>query len=202
MLSHREEAWVGFTAAMLFLIESLMYVYGWYIDRQIHIERGEMLARLGETWNFWGNVLFVMGSFGYVVSAAMVLGNCCEAANMELNLYLAVLFVVDSIIYTIGVCAGETSRVARPEGTIAWFRSTFDYYSLATSFFFLGSVLYFVSALMTKLHRDPKWVNLWAGIIFVIDSMLYVVSTLQHREEVLMKTPSLPTRSMYFHFNR
>lgn len=209
MFTHAEEAWMGFTAAMLFLIESIMYVFGWYIDRQIHIERGEMLARLGETWNFWGNVLFVMGSIGYVVTSAMVLLNCCEEANMELNLYLAVLFIFDSVIYTFGVYAGESSRVARPEGTIAWFRSGFDYYSLATALFFLGSVLYFVSALMTKLHRDPKWVNLFAGVIFVVDGGLYVVSTLQHRDDstkasaavgVVMGT--IPVRSAYFYFNR
>ena len=59
------------SGAVLFLVESLMYVYGWFIDRQIHFERGEVLNRLSESWNFWGNLLFVMGSVGYVVTAIM-----------------------------------------------------------------------------------------------------------------------------------
>jgi hypothetical protein len=30
-----------------------------------------VLNRLSESWNFWGNLLFVMGSVGYVVTAIM-----------------------------------------------------------------------------------------------------------------------------------
>jgi uncharacterized membrane protein HdeD (DUF308 family) len=185
-----------------FILRALSINVFRYVDRQTHIERGDRLARIGETWVFWGNVLFVLGSVGYVVTATMTMMGCCEVANMELNLYLALLFIIDSIVYTMGAFAGESARVARPEGAIPWFRSNVDYYFLATFFFVLGSILYFVSALMVKLKQDAKWVNLWAGVIFVIDAVFYLASTLQYRDEQGKPLTVASFRSSYFHFNR
>ena len=186
LYSKGEDAWMGLIGAILFLIESLMYSFGWYIDRQVHIERGEIMNRISESWNFWGNLLFVMGSIGYVITGIMGVMNCCKQANLELNLYLALLFIVDSILYTLGLFSGESSRVPRPESSVSWFRSSIDWYFLATVFFMIGSVLYFVSAVMSKLDYDSRWINIFAGLIFVIDGPLYLIAGLQFRDN---KTP-------------
>ena len=182
---HGEDAYMGLIGALLFLIESLLYFIGWYVDRQIRFERGDIQYLIGESWNFWGNVLFVMGSIGYVISAIMSVYSYYGPEYDELNFYLAILFIVDSMVYTFGASVGETSRASRPEGAVALFRSSVDWYAWATGLFVFGSVLYFFSALMVKLQYDKNWinfVNLLGGITFAIDGPLYLISGLQFRE--------------------
>ena len=176
---------MGLIGAILFLIESLLYFIGWYVDRQIRLERGDIRYHIGESWNFWGNVLFVMGSIGYVISAIMSVYSYYGHLYDELNFYLAILFIVDSMLYSFGAATGESSRASRPEGAVAWFRSSIDWYSWATGLFVFGSVLYFISALMVKLQYDKNWVNfvnLLGGITFAIDGPLYLISGLQYRD--------------------
>lgn len=149
------------------------------------MERGDIKSRIGESWNFWGNVLFVLGSVGYVVTAIMTVYKFTGKEYDELNFFLSILFIVDSILYGYGLNAGETSQTSRPEGAVSWFRSSIDWYSLATMLFMLGSVLYFISALMVKLHADSQWVNfvnLLGGLTFAIDGPLYLASGLQFRD--------------------
>ena len=194
--THGEDAWCGLIGAILFLIESILYCIGWYIDRQIHLERGEINGRIGESWNFWGNILFVMGSLGYVISAVMGVYHYYGKEYDELNFYLAILFIVDSILYSFGSSVGETSRASRPEGATLWFYSSIDWYTLATALFIFGSVLYFISALMVKMHVDTKWinlVNLFGGLTFAIDGPLYLVSGLQYREKYSVYSTTSPS---------
>ena len=208
--AHGEDAWCGLIGAVLFLIESLLYCIGWYVERQVHIERGEINGRIGESWNFWGNILFVMGSLGYVISAVMGVYHYYGKEYDELNFYLAILFIVDSILYSMGSSVGESSRASRPEGAVAWFQSSVDWYTLATALFIFGSILYFISALMVKMQARAYWVNLvnlFGGLTFAIDGPLYLISGLQYREKknlTLSTSPSPFSKSWVgrFTFNR
>jgi len=49
-------------------------------------------------WNFWGNLIFLLASCCYVVTAVLT----HEGANWWINLLAAILFVVDSFFYILG----------------------------------------------------------------------------------------------------
>jgi len=184
MYLHHEDVLMGFAASVLYLIDSMIFVIGWYKDHKISLESGNGRdSASGETWNFWGNILFVIGSFGYLTTSMTALFGCCERFSNALNVLLSILFVIDSVVYMLGLMAGEISRAPRPEGAVALFKSSIDWYLLASLTYILGSVVYFFAAVCTEYQQDASVLNLVGGIIFIIDGPLFLISGLQYRDK-------------------
>ena len=182
--SNHVSAWMSIAAAWIFVIESFMYIVAWYISRNY----GDKTIRLNAwhlDWNHWGNVLFLLGSCGYVFTSYTgfygVLGEETRAANT----FIAFLFVVDSFFYLFAIIWADNSKVRFTYVPNWTFRSAFDWYFLATLLFIFGSFIYLVAALDTSYSEKEEVaaLNLYAAIVFIIDSPLYYLSNFQERLE-------------------
>jgi hypothetical protein len=183
MYHDRHELWLGFSGSVLYLIDSLVFLYGWYIDNLVHIEKGITTLEQGEMWNLFANIIFLISSLGYVITGINSIRQCCESFNTLFNFYLAALSVLDGFLYLLALVAGEHARSYRPENSVALFHSSIDWYLVATASFIVGSLFYLVAALSVFNGSDGSLYNLLGSIVFIFDSIFYLISALQYRDK-------------------
>ena len=139
-------------------------------------------------WNVHGNLLFFFGSIGYVIGAVWYMQSCCVSDGLKLSLSMAVLFVVDSYLYLAGALTGAHARAPRPQGAVALFRSLTNWYMVASLLFVAGSLVYLAAALLPFAWTSDQEssvelqnrLNVAGGAIFIVDSLCYLASGLQH----------------------
>jgi len=185
--------WLGVIAGAIFVVESTMYMYGWFLGRSLMANNSPFY----KDWNFWGNTLFVIGSVGYQITSIFALLNSFFSATLELNFALAILFVVDSLCYLFAVFDGKHSRAPSQTKKICSFSSPLDFYFQATIFFIFGSVVYVAAAVQDIFAVDSSQMYLLGAIIFLIDAPCYILSGYQLRDEA-KEVPILQRRNMFF----
>ena len=98
----------------------------------------------------WGNILFLIGSIGYLITAEAYFYGVYAYEAAWGNLSLAILFQIDSILYVFEMNQGSTSKAdtnvavlrsadQKRLGVIKVFISELDYYFLATVGFIIGT---------------------------------------------------------------
>jgi hypothetical protein len=171
---------ISITAAYIFIIESAIYIVALYIART-YGDPNIVIGPLCLDWNMWGNLFFFLGSLGYLYTAYTAYFHIETRETEYLNIFLASLFVLDSMCYLFAVIWSENSKVRlRPEMKVS-FDSNIDWYFLATLFYILGSVAYQVQAIQAFLKQESSLSNLVAATVFMIDAPLYVVSSFHKR---------------------
>ena len=181
--------WLGILAALVFLIESTIYVGAWNLGRKY-----DTTLLWWEDWNFWGNALFSIGSTGYLVTSVFDLLGVYSYLSSVANFWIAVLFVVDAICYIFAMRKGAKARATRqdsfgyasPDGCLTrfYFKSgNVDWYILASLGFLIGSILYVVAAYLDFIEVDTTNLYLTGALLFQVDALLYSISGFQVREE-------------------
>lgn len=172
----------GFIAAVIFIIESSIYIWGWYIGRRLLRICKVCPLPWYTDWNFWGNLLFWVGSWGYLFTDTCFWLECYPRQCVYTNIILGIIFVFDSIFYTLACFDGETSRAPAHMEFSLTFDSTFDWYLAACMGFIIGSVMYLVAAVQDYYLEDTTTLYFVAAINFMVDSVLYLMSAFHRRD--------------------
>ena len=178
-------AWMSVVAAFIFVIESSMYIIGWYIGRTF----GDQSISLNPWYldmNHWGNLLFFLGSLGYLYTSYTYFHEELARTTHLVNIFVGVLFIFDSLFYFFAIIWAENS-VLRFTIPPTWtFRSSIDWYLIASLLFILGSIIYLMAAIMaSKIGNkvEVAYLNLYGAVVFMIDSPLYYISAFQERSD-------------------
>ena len=178
-------AWMSVVAAIVFVIESCMYIIGWYIGRT-YGDQNIVLNPWYLDMNHWGNVVFFGGSWGYLYTSYTYFHTNLATTTHFYNICMGVLFIVDSILYLLAIIWPENSLL-RFTPSPAWtFRSSIDWYFIASLLFFFGSVVYLLAAVMASRlgnKEEVAYLNLYGAVIFMIDSPIYFISAFQERSD-------------------
>eukprot|EP00475_Leptophrys_vorax_P003130 TRINITY_DN11814_c0_g1_i1.p1 TRINITY_DN11814_c0_g1~~TRINITY_DN11814_c0_g1_i1.p1 ORF type:complete len:276 (-),score=53.25 TRINITY_DN11814_c0_g1_i1:48-875(-) len=184
---------MNLAAAYVFIAESLIYMIGWHLGRQKMIEDREEPIPMYKDANLMGNVLFIVGSVGYVFTAHWNADETYPDQQVQLNFAMALLFVIDSFIYLYAIKQGAHSRTAAVTQDFPWyFSSPVDVYLIASIGFVFGSAVYLAAAIDdwidnfgdgTEDYTDELNIYYMLGaVIFVIDAPLYLLSGFQRRD--------------------
>ena len=172
----------GLIASVIFIVESNIYVWGWFIGRSLLRLNGIEPIVWYADWNLWGNWLFWIGSWGYLFTDTAYYNNDYQEQSRYLSIALSILFIFDSLFYTFACFDGETSRAPAHLEFSLTFDSSFDWYLAACVLFIVGSILYFVAAVQDYYGVDTSFLYFVAAVNFIIDSMLYIVSVFHRRD--------------------
>ena len=182
MSEYNIAGWISLIACIIFVIESVMYIIGWYVSRNY----GDPNIELSDwylDWNFWGNLFFLIGSIAYLFTSITFLDARFESYSDIINVFTGLLFIFDSLFYLFAIIWSNHSRVRKNYTRKISFYSNIDWYFVATVFYIFGSILYYITAILAYYkHSSSKW-NLFASFIFIIDSPLYLLSSYQFRSE-------------------
>jgi hypothetical protein len=203
------DGWLGVCASFIFDLESSIYIFGWILGRQQMRRNHEKMYPFYLDFNYWGNLLFFLGSFGYNVTDALYLWSeydpqILSPHSTRYNFYrtfyllLAINFLIDALCYFLACVYGETSRAPTHLNlTQHSFRSKIDWYLLACLTYIIGSSMYVWQAVCTYCDIDSKVADITAASVFVIDAMLYVISTYHDRRPHcdIKSVSSAPTTS-------
>jgi len=181
----RLSGWLSFSAAIIFLVESFLYMYGWHIGRKSMADSWSQgrVKPFFQDWNFWGNFFFIVGSIGYQINSFAELTDSYQTEALILDFSMAVCFVIDSLLYLFALFEGEHSRAPRIRDAAYTLRYDLDFYFQGTIFFILGSLVYLGAAVQDLLFIDSSFMNLLGALIFLIDAPLYIISGYQFRDE-------------------
>jgi hypothetical protein len=182
-------------AAVIFVISSLLYHVGWMVHRSFLSPNELLKYPMFEDYNLFGNIVFIVGSVGYMFPSVYYLKDEYPQATKILNFLLAILFIIDAILYFIALTDEnqlitdiETNSSEDKIADVDWctvdsyrFHDDFDWYFLATLLFLLGSVVYLIAAILDLYSKSPVTANFIAAVVFLFDSPFYVASGLQKR---------------------
>jgi hypothetical protein len=172
----------GVIAACIFIIESTIYIFGWLVGRRLLRINKIKPPPWYTDWNFWGNLLFWLGSWGYLFTDTCYMLGCYPEQSKYMNVLLGILFVFDSVFYTLACFDGETSRAPAHMEFNLTFDSTFDWYLAACTLFIVGSCLYLVAAIQDCYEMDTTLIYFVAAVNFMVDSVLYLMSAFHRRD--------------------
>lgn len=114
--SKNASGWEGLWAAIIFEIESIIYIFGWWVARESERQHNKTPMIWWKDWNFHGNTFFFMGSTGYLIVAYWALESShYEESDVGL-LAMSVVFIFDSWFYFFALLGGAHSRAGRPHG--------------------------------------------------------------------------------------
>ena len=182
--------WEGVVAGVIFVIESLIYLAGWCISNYVEIDDNIHSIPWWLDLNMCGNILFFLLSFGYLLTAVFALQGLYYSFCIDFNLIIAILFVIDSLLYLLALTQGSHSR------TTSWITVSnnndnntkpilnnwrIDYYLFGSLFFVIGSVVYVIAAVQDFQLNNSEDMYLLGAIIFMIDAPLYIISGYQIR---------------------
>jgi hypothetical protein len=109
------------------------------------------------------------------------------------------LFVVDSLFYLFALLQGSTSRTSSKYNDISnkqnkdmednlnniKNKKRLDYYLVASLLFVFGSIIYVIASIQQYYGITSDLMNLIGAIIFMIDSLFYILSAFQFRSDDL-----------------
>ena len=177
--------WMSVVAAIIFVVESSMYIVGWYIGRTFG-DQSIVLHPWYLDMNHWGNLLFFIGSLGYLYTSYTYFHENLAQTTHFVNICMGVLFIVDSILYMLAIIWPENSLLRFTVPPTWTFRSSIDLYFIASLLFVLGSIIYLLAAVMASRLGDKEivaYLNLCGAIVFMVDSPLYYISAFQERSD-------------------
>ena len=124
-------------------------------------------------WAYWANIIYLIGMLGYctVDTTNYVLLTFDRTVSNVVYLFLASLFVVDAILYSIDWFVYAVKLRAQPDEPIKY-RCEF----VACIFQHLGSCLYFIAAILA--FDSGRWaerilvINFLGVVAFLVESLL------------------------------
>ena len=131
----------------------------------------------------WGNLFFFLGSVGYLYTAYTAYFHVESEISKVVNIFLASLFIFDSMCYLFAIFWSENSKVRFTPEMKIYFKSDIDWYLIATILYICGSVTYVVQAVQVYLLQDSSLSNLIAASVFMVDGPLYVASSFHKRDD-------------------
>jgi len=175
----RISLWLGVNASIIFVVESFIYLYGWQLGRKSLPNTRPFF----KDWNFWGNILFIIGSVGYLLTSIAQLLDSFLLQAAILNLILAVLFVFDSVFYLLALFEGIHSKAPGNNNTTQTIQANLDYYLQGTLFFIVGSLVYLAAAIFDMMKVNSSSLYVLGACVFLIDAPLYILSGFQIRDD-------------------
>lgn len=195
-ISDESGLWLDIVASSIFIVESSMYVVAWGVHHQLLVEMKLPYIPYYRDWNLQGNLLFCVGSYGYVYTSVIYKDGCCEEVYNIVMLVLAAFFLIDALLYLAGAGMGYKALAPRPAETDGkpdirlGCLGNFDLYLVATWLYIIGSLLYVNNACMPYLAQagiwDPSeevgiWFDLATSTLFLVDSIFYMLSIIQSK---------------------
>eukprot|EP00475_Leptophrys_vorax_P018182 TRINITY_DN2480_c0_g1_i2.p1 TRINITY_DN2480_c0_g1~~TRINITY_DN2480_c0_g1_i2.p1 ORF type:complete len:318 (+),score=72.17 TRINITY_DN2480_c0_g1_i2:162-1115(+) len=199
---------MNLAAAYIFIIESTIYMVGWVLGRQQILREGYKPIPILQDANLAGNLLFLLGSIGYAVTAHWSAQNVHPNQQVIVNFAMAVVFVVDSFLYLYAIKQGAHSTTSALAHDSRWcFDSPVDIYLIASIGFIIGSFVYMAAGIYnwmgtfgdgsTDYSNQLNLCYMLGAVVFVIDSPLYLLSGFQRRD-VTKEVPFRKRRSTFF----
>jgi len=176
---------VDIMAALLFILDSLLYLRVWYLNSlqtgvsSKMFELSPLIRILAQIdWELWGGVLFLLGSFGYQLTSILsYLAPDKYLAYHVIDVFSSHTFILCSSFYLIGLwiskVTGDNYRVLFSKKL-----EDVDLSGWGDIFFWVGSLLYAMESWRCASLRNNfchGTVVLAAGI-FIVDSLLYIAA--------------------------
>ena len=185
--SKNATGWEGLWAGIIFEIESSIYIFGWLVARESERQHNKTPMIWWKDWNFHGNLWFFLGSTGYLIVAIWALESSHPYESAVGLIAMSFVFLFDSVFYFMALLGGSHSRSGRPHGTHAahnyTLESSVDFYFFASLLFILGSIVYIIASLQAYQGKNSDAMNMLGAAVFVVDSILYLLSGRQSRDE-------------------
>lgn len=178
-------SFLSLIASFIFVIESLFYIISWSICRQY----GDMMIALSPWYldfNHWGNLFFFIGSLGYVYTAIIFMSyrKLYHDRMAVLNILLAIVFVLDSLLYLLALIYSQHSVARYVYQQKRTFEFTLDLYFIATILFIAGSIVYLIESVQSYYGQSAAdYSGFIAATIFLFDAPIYLASAYQRRNE-------------------
>jgi uncharacterized membrane protein YtjA (UPF0391 family) len=174
---------ISLAASIIFVVEAVLYIISWYLCRNY----GDMSIPISNwylDWNHWGNILFLVGSVGYIYTADIFMSSRKKdhVIMSIVNVAMAVVFVFDSIFYFLALVFSDQCKTRFTYKQTRTFEYSIDLYLIATILFIVGSIIYLIEAVQAY-NDDPfsELSSLLGSIVFMIDAPLYLLSIYQRR---------------------
>lgn len=184
--SKNVSGWESVASGIIFLVESLIYNVGWYLNYS-YIHNLNEADVWYKDWNFHGNLWFLIGSIGYLVTAIFELELKHSKQAKILDLVIAIIFIFDSFFYLFALFSGAHSRSSGSKDLIKnrnkCIHIEIDVYLLASIFYIFGSFVYFAAAIQDIRNVNSSTTYMLGAVIFIIDSILYLLSSYQNRSD-------------------
>ena len=161
-------------------------------------------------WTYWGNIVFIVASFCYLCTSSIRLykeqledndeddnNNTNDNNNIShtkrimhiayllhdiLIISTPIIFLLSALCYLYGIRDGEIAHSSRHGTALYCFRSSIDYYYIATLIFLISMLTYILSNIQYYCSFDYKFTIFSASIMNVCSAISYLASGFQVRK--------------------